>query len=246
MKILNLFNLRTFLVLLISQLAAFFVIHYQIKYNIDFLLFGLAIGFPLAFSIQAAFRRRDRALEYFSLFKGGTLAILYSFAVSEDLSPEKKAEIRGILKSVGDQLILQLQQRIKNYRPMQEAVDKILEFIERNREDISNRNVLRIIRYIRDVTESATYLISLVRHRTMIGLRVYSLAFILIFPIVQAPILYYKLGDLIPAWAFYFLLALGSMLLITLSNFQKMIEYPFDSKGMDNIHLKDFKLDISA
>jgi hypothetical protein len=244
MKILNLFNLRTFLVLLISQLAGFLVIHYQIKYQFDFLLFGLAIGFPLAFSIQAAFRRRDRALEYFSIFKGGALAIHYSFSVSEDLLPEKKSEIRSILKSMCDQLILQLKQRIISYSSMQEAVDKIFEFIERNREALSNRNVLRVIRYIRDITESSTYLISLVRHRTMIGLRVYSIAFILIFPIVQAPILYYKLGDLIPVWGFHFLLALGSLLLITLSNFQKMIEYPFDSKGLDNIYLEDFKLDI--
>ncbi len=240
MKILSLFNLRTFLVLLISQLATFLVIHYQIKYQFDFLLFGLAIGFPLAFSIQAAFRRRDRALEYFSMFKGSTLAIHYSFSVSEDLLPEKKIEIRSILKSMSDQLIRQLQERIKSYSPMLEAVDKILEFIERNRETLSNRNVLRIIRYLRDVTESSTYLVSLVRHRTMIGLRVYSLAFILIFPVIQAPILNYKLGDLIPTWAFYSLMALGSLLLITLSNFQKMIEYPFDSRGMDNIQIRDF------
>jgi len=246
MKILSLFNLRTFLVLLISQVAAFLVILYQVKFNIDLVLFGLAIAFPLAFSIQAAFRRRDRALEYFSLFKGGTLAILYSFSVSEDLQPDKKTEIKGILKSMMDQLIHQLEQRIISYNDMQQAVDKIMEFIEKNRESLSNRNILRIIRYIRDITESSTYLISLVRHRTMIGLRVYSIAFILIFPIVQAPILYYKLGDLVPAWAFHFLLALGSLLLITLSNFQKMIEYPFDSKGMDNIHLQDFTLKINS
>src|SRR6478609_46708 len=130
MKILSLFNLRTFLVLLISQVAAFLVIQYQVKFNVDFVLFGLAIAFPLGFSIQAAFRRRDRALEYFSLFKGGTLAILYSFSVSEDLSPEKKAESRRILKAMGDQLILQLKRRVISYSPMQAAVDKIFEFIE--------------------------------------------------------------------------------------------------------------------
>ena len=246
MKILSLFNLRTFLVLLISQVAAFLVIQYQVKFNVDFVLFGLAIAFPLGFSIQAAFRRRDRALEYFSLFKGGTLAILYSFSVSEDLTPDKKTEIRGILKSMMDQLIHQLEHRVINYIGMQQAVDKIMEFIDKNRESLSNRNVMRIIRYIRDITESSAYLISLVRHRTMIGLRIYSIAFILIFPIVQAPILYYKLGDLIPVWAFHFLLALGSLLLVTLSNFQRMIEYPFDSKGMDNIHLRDFTLKINS
>jgi len=244
MKIINLFNLRTFLVLLISQIAAFLVIHFQFKFNIDLVLFGLAIGFPLAFSIQAAFRRRDRSLEYFSLFKGGTFALLYSFRVSEDLSPDKKKEIQNILVSMVDQLIHQLEQHIISYAHMQEAVDRVLKFIEHNRDSLSNRNVLRMIRYVRDITESSVYLISLVRHRTMIGLRFYAIAFILIFPIVQAPILYYRLGDLIPAWAFHLLLALGSLLLVTLSNFQKMIEYPFDSKGLDNIHLKDFKLDI--
>ena len=142
------------------------------------------------------------------------------------------------------QLIHQLEQRIISHNDMQQSISKIMEFIEKNREALSNRNVLRIIRYIRDISESATYLISLVRHRTMIGLRVYSIAFIILFPIVQAPILYYKLGDLIPAWNFHFLLALGSLLLITLSNFQKMIEYPFDSNGMDNIRIHDFELDI--
>lgn len=244
MKILSLFNLRTFLVLLISQISAFLVVHFQVKFDIDIVLFGLAIAFPLAFSIQTAFRRRDRALEYFSLFKGGTLAILYSFSVSEDLKPNKKEEIKTIIKSMVDQLIQQLEQRTISFSHMQQAIGKIMEFIEQNREELSNRNVLRIIRYIRDITECSAYLISLVRHRTMIGLRIYSVFFIIIFPIVQAPIIYYKLGDLVPVWGFYFLLALGSLLLITLSNFQKMIEYPFDPNGMDNIHLRDFTLDI--
>lgn len=90
MKILNLFNLRTFLALIISQIAAFITIHYQIKFHLDLLLFSLVVVFPLHFSLQAAFKRRDRALEYFSLFKAGAMALHNSFLVSEDLSIEKK------------------------------------------------------------------------------------------------------------------------------------------------------------
>ena len=89
MKVLNLFNLRTFFVLLISQLAAFLVIHFHIKVNIDLVLFGLAIAFPLSFSLQAAFKRRERALEYFSRFKADVVKLHYSFVFSKDLSPEK-------------------------------------------------------------------------------------------------------------------------------------------------------------
>src|SRR5688572_8767970 len=97
MKILNLINLRTLSVLLISQVAAFLTIHYQIKFNIDVVLFGLAIAFPLAFSLQAAFKRREKALEYFGRFKAGTIALHYSFRISEDLSPEKQNEIQNTL-----------------------------------------------------------------------------------------------------------------------------------------------------
>ncbi len=242
MNILRLFNLRTFLVLLVSQLAAFFVIQFQIKFHLDLLLFGLAIGFPLAFSIQAAFRRRERALEYFSLFKAGTTALHYSFQISEGLPPEKKIEIRDLLDKMTNNLVHQLEQHIASYQPMKSVLDKVFQFIESNREGVSNRNIFRMIRYVRDITESSTYLISLVKHRTMIGLRFYSIAFIFIFPILQAPILYNRLGDLMPSWGLYLLLAFGSLILVTLSNFQKMIEYPFDSKGMDNIHIRDFGL----
>ncbi len=246
MNILPLFNVRTFLVLMISQLAAFLAIHYQIKINSDPVLFSLAIAFPLAFSIQAAFRRRERALEYFSIFKAGAMAVHNSCRASEDLPADKKSEIRKILIAMVDQLMNQLEHRVASYQGMQLAIDQIMEFIEKNREGLSNRNVLRMIRYLRDITESSAYLIGLVKHRTMIGLRFYAIAFILIFPFIQAPIIYSRFGAMVPSWCIYLALAFTSLILVTLSNFQKLIEYPFDQKGMDNIHIRDFSLNISV
>lgn len=242
MKFLSFFNLRTFLVLAISQVATFFTIHYQIKFSTDLLLFGLAIGFPLAFSIQSAFKRRERALEYLSLFKAGMLALHHSFTVSEDLSIEKKTEARALLSNLIDQVSLQLTQRIAPFSLVQEKLDHIMFFIEQHRKAISNRNILRMIRYLKDVAESSAYLISLVNHRTMIGLRFYSLVFISIFPVVQAPMIVNKLGSSVPVWCMYGIMALSALILITLNNFQKMIEYPFDPRGMDNIQVDDFKL----
>src|SRR5690349_4808994 len=109
MKFIYYFNVRTFLALVISQVAAFLVITFHIKFNFNILLFGIAVVFPLHFSIQAAFKRRDRAIEFFSLFKGGAIALHYSFQVSEDLSTEGKQEARGLLKGMADQLFKQLE-----------------------------------------------------------------------------------------------------------------------------------------
>lgn len=242
MKFLNFFNLRTFLVLIISQVATFLSIYYQIRFSLDLLLFSLAIGFPLAFSIQSAFKRRERALEYLSLFKAGTLAIHHSFLIDKDLAPVKKKEATKILSELIDQLTMQLIKRVSPFELVQDKINSVMLFIEMNRENISGRNALRIIRYLKDVTESSAYLISLVNHRTMVGLRFYSIVFITIFPMIQAPIIVNKLEHVMPAWGIYALMAFSGLLLITLHNFQKMIEYPFDPKGMDNIQVDDFKI----
>ncbi|MBL7857573.1 MAG: hypothetical protein JNM57_07780 [Cyclobacteriaceae bacterium] len=245
MKFINLFNVRTFSVLLISLVATFFVIRFQIKVNTDPVLFSLAIAFPLAFSIQAAFKRRDRALEYFSLFEAGVVALHNSFRISEDLPPDKKQEIGKTLVVLVHQLFHQLEHRETGYSAIQGAADNILEFIERNRDNISKRNILRIIRYLRDITESSAYLISLVTHRTMAGLRFYVVFFIFIFPLVQAPMMNYRFGSSIPSWGIYCLVAFTSLILITLSNFQTLIEYPFDRRGIDNIQLHTFTPNIN-
>jgi len=246
MRVLNYFNLRTFLTLTISQIAAFLAIHFQIKFHLDLLLFSLCVVFPLHFSMQAAFKRRDKALEYFSLFKAGAMSLHYSFRISDDLSAEKKQEANGMLKGIFAQLAGQLENRNAAYAPLQRKLNELFLFIEMHREEISKRNTLRMVRYLKDVTDSSAYLISLVSHRTMAGLRFYGILFIVIFPLIQAPIVLYRLESIVPLWGIYVFLALSSLILVTLSNFQLLIEYPFDKKGMDNINLQEFSLDTDA
>jgi hypothetical protein len=244
MKSFNYFNVRTFLILLISQVAVFLTIEFQLTLNLNLLLFSLAIGFPLGFSIQAAFKRRDKALEYFALFKGGMLSLYYTFSTNSDLKAGEQREIKVILTSMVEQLILQLEHHIADYAPFQKKANDLFVFCEKNEDNISNRSLQRIIRYYRDISLSSTYLISLVRHRTMAGLRFYAITFIALFPLVQAPLLFYHMQSMMPAWGFYLLVAFSSLLLVTLNNFQNAIEYPFDPDGMDNIQIHDFKMNL--
>ncbi|MBP9925433.1 MAG: hypothetical protein KBF45_05530 [Cyclobacteriaceae bacterium] len=246
MKFIHYFNFRTLLALVISQAATYIAITNDLSFHLDLLLFGICIVFPLHFSMQSAFKRRDRALEYFSLFKGGSMSLYYSFQIAEDLPPEKKKEATRFLKSMVDQLMQQLEHRISGYNNLQQKLNEIFSFIETYRDEISKRNTLRMIRYLRDVTESSAYLLSLVNHRTMAGLRFYSIFFIIIFPMVQAPIMLSLLQEIMPVWLIYIFLGTTSFILVTLNNFQTMIEYPFDKNGMDSIAIRDFSLDIPA
>lgn len=244
MTVLSYFNVRTFLAIAISQLAAFLALHFQWKLSHNILLFSLAVVFPLHFSLQAAFKRREKALEYLSSFKAGAMAVHYSLQAAKDLTDDKKVEARAMLKNLVKALVDQLLTATPGFANIQLKLNDVMAFAERNREAISGRSVLRIIRYMKDVTESSAYLVSLVTHRTMNGIRFYSTLFILLFPFVQAPIVMHMLGDSVPDWVLYVIAASGSLVLITLDNFQKLIEYPFDPRGMDNIRLSEFDLEV--
>ena len=244
MKVLSFFNSRTLIAIIISQIAAFISITYQIKLNLNLLLFGLAIAFPLNFSIQAAYKRREKALEYFSLFKAGLMALYYHIQISEDLPAEKKTQGTNILKSTADQLWHQLENREYSYEPFQRKLNEIFAFMDTHREELSKWALFRMVRYMLNIQDASSYLMSLATHRTMSGMRFYSVFFVLIFPLVHVPILLYRLEDVVPYWTIHLFAALLTLILVTLTNFQKMIEYPFDQSGIDNIKLREFKLDV--
>lgn len=243
MKALNYFNLRTFLTVGASQLATWLTLHYSLKIHINLLLFGLFLAFPLHFALQSAFRRREKALEYFSNFKGSLLAINYSFQSADDLPAEGKTKGRDLLKSTALRLVQQLENRLPGYKDFQAQMDEVFAFVLQNREQIGGRTIKRIVRYLEDTAEASTYLISLVSHRTIAGMRLYMTAFIFLLPFIQAPLTFYRLEDILPTWGYYAFMAATSLVLVTLSNFQVMIEYPFDPRGVDNVKMREFLLE---
>jgi hypothetical protein len=237
-------NIRTFVVVVLSLASCFLSYKYDLKLHFNMVLLGLAIAFPLATSIQMAFKRREKALEYLALFKSGLLAIHYSFQMSKKLDAEKKAESTAILNALCDKLLLSLKTSTGNLSHVKAETDKVMQFIERNREEISARILIRVIRYLKDSLDGATYLLSLTTHRTILGLRLLSIFTIILFSACHPLMLVYQVRDQMPEWTVYLGCVLGPLLLITLYNFQAHIEYPFDQKGADDIKLDEFKLNI--
>lgn len=228
----------------LSLISCYMSLRYEFRLHFDVVLFGLAIAFPLATSIQTAFKRREKALEYLSLFKAGMMAIHYSLQSEKELTPALRIEGRKILNQVSDQLFTQLQAANGDMKQFQITMDDVMVFVEKNRESISGRIVVRIIRYLKESINAANFLLSLVQHRTMVGLRFYSLSFIHVYAVLQAPMMVYEFNNQLSDWAIYFAAVFSSLILITLYNFQRLIEFPFDQKGSDDIYLEDFKLNL--
>ena len=83
-------NSRTLLTFIISLIVPFFAYKLNISYNIDLTLISIAIIFPVVFTVRGAFRRREKALEHISRFRGSMLTLENLFDENTKMEDDKK------------------------------------------------------------------------------------------------------------------------------------------------------------
>src|SRR6187401_102595 len=71
-------NYKTLIITTLSVLSTYTCFHLGLTAKFPDMLVGVAIVFPVVFSISAAYTRRETALQRFSDFKGHALALFYA------------------------------------------------------------------------------------------------------------------------------------------------------------------------
>jgi hypothetical protein len=240
-KYLQIINIRTFQVLLICLITSFLVLQYDIEYNYDLTVISIAIIFPLVFTIRAAFRRREKALEHMSRFRASLLIVHYSFQRCKKLDDQKKAAIRSTLAAISSSLIDLLTKKSRDEGELRNNLNGVFEFIQNNKEEVGGGEAMKIFRFMKDVHTTVENLVAIDTHRTPISLRAYCRIFIYFFPLIYTPALLHRLEHSSPAWVVYTLSAITGFILISLFNVQDEMEHPFDQHGLDDIRLSEFK-----
>lgn len=232
------------MVLIICLITSFCVIHYQIQYNFDLTIISIAIIFPLVFTIRAAFRRREKALDQLSRFKAALQIVDYCFDRCKKLSPEKKPIAKEKLRKVSESMISYLAKEGNDQTELRSNMRSVFEFLQANQEEISGGESFKIIRFMRDVHNSVENTISIYTHNTPVSLRAYCQIFIYVFPFIYAPALLHRLDEGSPNWVVYALSLVTGFILISLYNVQDQMENPFDQFGLDDIKIMEFKADL--
>jgi len=209
----------------------------------DLTLISIAMIFPLVFTIRGSFRRREKALEHLSEFRGTIKTLDYFFMSNDKLTDENKAEVYDILVKISNNLMSQLKANSHETARLDGNIDELYEFIQSHKELISGKREEKIFRLMQDLHETIENVHAINVHRTPISLKAYCLIFIYIFPLIYAPSIIYKVGPDRNVWITYFIVVLSQFILISLYNIQNQLEYPFDDKGMDDIKLNNFKID---
>ena len=237
-------NYKTFIITILGVLSTYLSDRYNITANFPDMLVGVAIVFPVVFSIGAAYNRRENALKNFADFKGHAIAMFYA---ARDWPEIKDSGINGRLRSLLKDLIKDikafLQARLRKemiideksiYRKFSDLSQLTMEL---RKVGLQSGEISRISQYVSKMIIAFDNLTIVHKYRTPITLRAYSKVFIWSFPIIYGPYFAYNFKMYTPL-LYYVIPVLYSFILVSLDNIQDHLENPFDDIGEDDIHFR--------
>lgn len=237
---------HTVVVTALALLSTWLCLHFNLAADIPTGLIGIAIIFPIVFSINAAYRRREEALKAFASLKAHAIAIFYAH---RDWVPEGKGVDHA---PRARQAILDLLTGIREYFSwgwpdnsdpnLADVYGRFSTFsksIETARADgLTSGEASRSNQYMRAMMIEFERMRNILAYRTPVALRAYSKVFLNIFPILFGPYFAYiaESKSEYPAMG-YAVAVLYSLVLVSLDNIQERLEIPFDSVGKDDLRL---------
>jgi len=241
---LKIISLQTFVVIALACGATAICIWREIYIELPTALIGIAIVFPIVFSINAAYRRREEALNHFASLRGQAVSLFYAH---RDWLPKEDQIHQERMKGLIDRLL----QAIHTYftdekgkevhcREIFAICSDISKSLEELRQaGVSGTEISRCNQYLRAIMIDFEKMRNIRLYRTPTSLRAYSHVFLNSFPIMFAPYFAY-LSDESYAIAGYLVAVFYGLVLVSLDNIQEDLENPFDQVGVD-----DLKLDVA-
>lgn len=234
-------NYKTFIVTALAVISTFLCGKYGIKADFPLTIIGIAIVFPVVFSIDSAYKRRERTLMLLADFRAHAQAMYLAcgqWLSIKDLQFQEEAKNRLIL--IYDALrsyCVNTKRSKKDTREktLYERVSSLSEHIQKLREkELNPGEVSRMNQYISKILVDVENIKMIRTYRTPLTLRAYSRVFIYSFPIIYGP--YFEFTAQTYAHGLeYVMPIMFSFILISLDNIQEHLENPFDQIGEDDV-----------
>ena len=228
-------TIKTLIVAAASVGATIYCIENEFVTEIPISLIGLAVVFPLVFSIGTAFQRRDLALKEYGAINSNFASIFF-VAKNWPLDDKENTCNLDSLKITIGALFDLIKEDLKDQRSTNLRKEEIytnFDELFKITSKIHTKSSLDF--FYNNLMSSYETLNSLSEYRTPRGLKAYSNVFLAIFPILFSPYFaslsseFYSVG-LVVAFVY-------SLVLVMLSNIQDKLENPFDMKGLDDLDM---------
>tara|TARA_S200000501_G_scaffold376724_1_gene432602 strand:+ start:1705 stop:2484 length:780 start_codon:yes stop_codon:yes gene_type:complete len=202
-----------------------------------------AVVFPIVFSINAAYTRRETALSNYGSLKAHGHAIYLSILHSSqdsDLEVQKKAqELLGELIRKIQELFISEAADLRQKEMLVYNQFSLLSFlIKDDMRGISTfqADVSQCDSHLTEMMEAFETMKHIFQYRTPQTLRTFSRIFITTLPVLYAPYFAFLAADYSIGLALM-MPVLFTVTLVSLDNIQLHLENPFDQIGEDDIHI---------
>jgi hypothetical protein len=225
-------NYKTFIITALSVLSSFVCFHLGLMAKFPDMLVGVAIVFPVVFSIGSAYSRRETALH--------AIAIYYA---TRDWTTAKDnplpAKMSQLVQDLMHQTKLMLKLTPEEFRSREKEMyalfSKLSILSMQLRElGVQSGEISRVSQYVSKVIIAFDNMKIIHNYRTPVTLRTYSKVFIYVFPIIYGPYFASTFHEY-SAQLEYVMPVLYSFILVSLDNIQDHLENPFDEIGEDDI-----------
>jgi hypothetical protein len=238
-------NYKTLIITVLSIVSSYICFHLGYTAKFPDMLVGVAIVFPVVFSIGAAYNRRETALQRLSDFKGHAIAIFYA---TRDWTANKENDLpdrtRVLIASLFKQMKSMYQSKADaGWQENEKKIyglfsDLSLITMELRNYGVQSGEISRVSQYVSKMIIAFDNMKIIHHYRTPITLRSYSKFFIYAFPIVYGPYFASTFHDY-SAHLEYVMPILYSFILVSLDNIQDHLENPFDDVGEDDIQIDE-------
>lgn len=249
-RLFSILSFNTLIALGIALISTAISIYYGWKQDFPLTIIGIAVVFPIVFSIGGAYTRRESALVQYGIMKSMGRAI---FLASRDWLRDEGEKAASNIDNFKQHnykiftLCILLFQNAKNEHFSEEEREIYREFsqLSKSIEDLRDRGlsgseVSRVNAYLSRFLTAFETLKHIYQYRTPRTLRLYSKFFIYVILLFLGPY-FALLAENQSLWLGFTIPVLFAMVFTGLDNIQEHLENPFDQVGEDDIKINPEK-----
>lgn len=236
-------NLKTLVISVLAVISTYLCIQYSITADFPLTLIATAVIFPIVFSINGAYKRREVALSKYSVLKAhGKAIFLVTRDWLENPTPEvlehSRARLQALFESCRKLFTSNTNQLRENEKQVYGAFSDLSRFIrdELRGNGLASGEVSRCNQYLSKMILAFEDAKHIYQYRTPRTLRSFSSIFITVLPILYGPYFAFEASEY-SNYVTYAMPVLFSLVLVSLSNIQDHLENPFDGVGEDDISI---------
>lgn len=238
-----LINFKTIAIAAMAILSTYVCLRYNITANFPLTLIATAIIFPIVFSINSAYKRREMALDDYASLKAHGRAIYFATRDwLEDTDERKQLRCRellgNLLRSTREMFTSPRSETHEREEQVYGRFSELSAFIrdDLRKAGLASGEVSRCNQYLSKMLLAFEQIKHVYQYRTPRTLRAFSDIFITVLPPLYGPYFAYIAQGYAPQLT-YVMPALFAVILASLDNIQAHLENPFDQIGQDDVKI---------